>query len=152
VTATLAVSRIVAAHAAALPTLPGWSGVTVVDGPLLRGDGPNRYVTLGYVAGEDTPVASFTPLPSPDGNLHESGEVASLLVVGGDTMPAARDAALTLLGAWAGWLTADRTMAGRVIGDSEAHLSVDLSLAFDRQNRGIARARVVVTYTAHTYG
>lgn len=148
----LALGQVIAGHLATLPTLTGWSGVTVVDGPLLRGDGPNRYLTLGFVADDPSPFSSFVPVAEAQGDLRESGEFASLLVVGADSVAAARDAALLLLGAWASWLTRDRTLGGKVLGDSEAHLSVDLTAAINRQSGGIARARVAVTYTAHTYG
>jgi len=50
---------------ALLPTLPGWSGVTVINGPLVSADVPDDYVTVGYVA--DDQAGTFNTQQDPNG-------------------------------------------------------------------------------------
>lgn len=155
---TTAAGLILAAHAAKLPTLTGWGAngstpaVDVVEGPRMRQDSATRYLTLGHVPGDDGAAVSFVPLPEEQNDLRESGSIGCALYVAGSDVPTARAALLALLNPWAAWLADDRKMGNRLLGDSEAHLEVDLSLGLNRNSGGIATARVVIVYTAHTYG
>lgn len=153
-----AAGLIIDAHVAMLPTLTGWGGngstpaVAVVEGPLARQDAPPRWATIGYVAGDDSPHVSFVPVPEVQHDTRESGSIACALYVADADVPTARASLLTLVESWAGWLVGDRTLGGRLLGDSETHLEVDLTIGLNRSSGGLATARVVITYTAHTYG
>jgi hypothetical protein len=48
-----ALPLVIDATIALLPTLPGWSGVVVLDGPQVTAAAPREYVTVGFVDGED---------------------------------------------------------------------------------------------------
>jgi hypothetical protein len=143
---------IIDAHLSALPTLTGWDLVTVAEGPLLRQDPPGRWCTIGWVSDDTGPQVSFVPVPDAQGGARESGTIGCGLYVAADDVTAARATLLPLVGAWAGWLTTDRGMGERLVGDSEAHLDADLTLGVTRSSGGLATARVTITYTAHTYG
>jgi hypothetical protein len=152
----LAAPLIIAAHTAHLPTLPGWAGVAVYEGARIdRGDG-GRYVTVGYVAGDDGPAVHTEPETSGQGQNTEAGSIACNLVVTAADIPAARGAAFDLLAAWAQWLAVSPTMPD---GDGQAQLlpTSRLALVFDvvlttTRAGATASAVVTVTYTAHTYG
>ena len=61
-----------------LPTLPGWSAVTVLDGPLISADVPTDYVTVGYVDNEQ--AGSYSQVQDPNGFQYvETGTVRSQL-------------------------------------------------------------------------
>jgi hypothetical protein len=51
-----------------LPTLSGWTGVAVYDGPPVTADVPIDYVTVGWVPGEDF-GGSFEQVDEPGGML-----------------------------------------------------------------------------------
>ena len=69
---------IVARLLALLPTLPGWSGVTVIDGPLVSADVPTDYVTVGYVA--DDQAGTYNTTQDPNGFQYiEVGTIRSQL-------------------------------------------------------------------------
>jgi len=69
---------IVARLVALLPTLSGWSGVTVIDGPLVSADVPTDYVTVGYVA--DDQAGTYNMQQDPNGFQYiEVGTVRSQL-------------------------------------------------------------------------
>ena len=55
---------IVARLLALLPTLSGWSGVTVIDGPLISADVPTDYITVGYVADDQAGTGNTTQDPN----------------------------------------------------------------------------------------
>jgi hypothetical protein len=153
----LAAPRVIAAHAAALPTLPGWAAdgdrpaVAVYEGAALRRDDVREYVTLGYVAGVDDPAVSLEPVPTAQGQNRERGTVVCQLIVAAADVPAARTRTFDLIGAWSGWLVTDRTLGGTLMHGSETHLAADVALATTRAG-ATANALVTITYTAVTYG
>jgi hypothetical protein len=62
-----------------LPTLSGWTGVAVYDGPPVTGDAPTDYATVGFVVGEDF-GGSFEIVDEPGGMLTENGTVRTEIV------------------------------------------------------------------------
>jgi hypothetical protein len=158
----LAAPLIIAAHVAKLPTLPGWTGdgdrpaVTVYEGARTDRSDTRRYVTVGFVSGDDGPAVHSEPETTSQGQNREAGSIASNLVVTGPDVATARGAAFDLLASWAAWLATDRTMpdAGgqaQLLPQSTASLVFDVVLTTTRAG-ATASAIVTVTYTAHTYG
>lgn len=158
----LAAPLVLAAHVAKLPTLPGWAAdadraaVAVYEGAAVRRDDVREWATVGYVAGADGPVVVLEPVRAGQGQTTEAGSVTSQLVVGADTVAAARDRVFDLLAAWAGWLAEDRTLAdadgrARLLPGSDVHLAVDVTLITTRAG-ATANAVVTATYQATTYG
>jgi hypothetical protein len=153
----LAAPLIIAAHVAQLPTLPGWGAdgdrpaVVVYEGAATRRDDVRRYVTVGYVAGDDGPAVHTEPVTSGQGQNREAGSIASNLVVTGPDIAAARGAAFDLVASWAQWLAADRTLGGQLLPTSTASLVFDVVLSTTRAG-ATASTTVTVTYTADTYG
>lgn len=94
-----------------LPTLPGWSGVLVTDGPPLSGD-TGTYCAVGYVEDEQG-AGTFTQTPDDSGFFDvETGEVRSELYTGnGDgDLAAAVNAGFTLVNALQAAMKTDRTL------------------------------------------
>lgn len=127
-----------------LPTLPGWSGVTVMHGQQVSGDAPSDFVTVGYVPGEDF-AGSYEQSRPAGWGIEENGTVRSQVVsASGSTDIAAREArAYELVDAWEAWLSVDPTM-GVLMQGSTASLSVDVEPV---QNSAGAAARLIVTVT-----
>ena len=146
----LAAPLIIGAHVDVLPTLPGWDGVTVLEGAPLQRDELREYATVGYVAGADGPVVSLEPTPATQGQAREAGTVTSQLIVAAADVAAARARVFALLAAWAQWLAADSTLGGQLLKGSDLHLAVDVALATTRGG-ATANAVVTITYTATTY-
>jgi hypothetical protein len=158
----LAAPLIIAAHVAHLPTLPGWTGdgtrpaVAVYEGQRLdRGDG-GRYVTVGYVAGDDGPAVHTEPETTGQGQNAEAGSIACNLVVTAPDVAGARAAAFDLIASWAQWLATNPTMPdgngqAQLLPTSRAALVFDVVLTTTRAG-ATASAVVTITYTAHTYG
>jgi hypothetical protein len=71
-----ALPLVIDATLALLPTLPGWSTVSVYDGPQVVGDTPREYVTVGFVEGEDF-GGTFEPIAGPRG-CARGGRVAAV--------------------------------------------------------------------------
>lgn len=139
----LVVARLVA-H---LPTLPGWSGVSVYDGEPVTGDDPSEYVTVGFVPGEDF-AGSYEQSRPGSHDVEEIGSVRSQLVsTSGDVDLAGRRAAVfALVDAWEQWLTADPTM-GVLFPSSVATLAVDVEPVQNDQGSAV-RAVVTLNYLA----
>lgn len=127
---------------AVLPTLPGWTGVTVQHGQQVTGSAPGDFVTVGYVPGEDF-AGSYEQTRPGAWNVEETGTVRSQVVsASGDTDIAAREARVfALADAWEAWLTANPTL-GVLSASSTASLSVDVEPV---QNSAGAAARLIVT-------
>jgi hypothetical protein len=147
----LAAPLILAAHVATLPTLDGWGGVAVYEGAALRGDDVREWVTVGHVAGGDDPAISFEPTSDGQAQNREAGTINSQLIVAAPDVATARGRAADLLGAWVGWLAADRTLQARLLAGSEVRVGIDLALVTTRSG-ATANALVTITYTATTYG
>ena len=130
-----------------LPDLPGWSGVSVYSGPPVTGDAPTRYVTVGFVPGEDF-AGSYEQTYTPGGLLEEVGTVRSEVVcaTGDVDLPAMEADAFALVDAWEASITADGTLGVLPQGSTSA-LSVDVEPS---QTTSAAAQRLVVTlsYTA----
>ena len=111
---------------ALLPTLPGWSGVAVYDGPPLSGD-TGDYCAVGYVEDEQG-AGSWSLTPDGSGFFDsETGEVRSELYTGnGDgDLAAAVVAGHTLVNALATAAKADRTL-GFLPAGSTCSVSADV--------------------------
>jgi hypothetical protein len=145
-----------------LPTLPGWGAagdrpaVQVYEGARLSRDDGGRYVTVGYIAGDDGPAVHTEPVTAGQGQNREAGSIASNLIVTAADVAAARAAAFDLIASWAQWLVDDPTMrdAGgqaQLLPTSTASLVFDVVLTTTRAG-ATASAIVTVTYNAHTYG
>ena len=146
----LAAPLIVGAHVDVLPSLPGWSGVAVLEGAPLRRDDLREYATVGYVAGADGPTLALEPVPASQGQTREAGTVASQLIVAAADVATARTRVFALLASWAQWLADDQTLGGALLKGSDLHLAVDVALATTRAG-ATANAVVTITYAATTY-
>jgi hypothetical protein len=133
----LVVSRLVAY----LPTLPGWSGVTVVDGQPLSADYPGDFVTVGYSTGEDFGGA-YEQTYTGGGLLDEAGTVRSELVcqTGDVDLPGMRARAFALVDAWQAWVSSTANLGLGIT--LSAALSVDVQPI---QNTAGTAQRLTVT-------
>lgn len=145
----LVVNRLVAV----LPTLPGWSGVPVYDGPPVTADAPPTFVTVGFVLGEDF-GGSYEQTRNGEGGwqgaLTEAGTVRSEIVcaTGNVDLPAMRARAFALADAWEAWVSADETLG--VLGSSSvASLAVDVVPAQTTAG-SVQRLAVTLTYLARS--
>jgi hypothetical protein len=140
-----ALPRVVNATVALLPTLPGWPGVEVYDGPTTTRDAPADFVTVGFVDGEDF-GATMEPVESFGDLWEETGTVRSEIVsqTGDDDIAGRRARVFELFNAWQAALHADQTLGGIT---SSANLTADLQPV---QNTGGSAVRLAVTlsYTA----
>lgn len=129
---------------ASLPTLPGWSTVSIFDGPPVTGDAPRDYVTVGFVSGEAF-AGTYDRLRGEANLVEETGTIRSELVclTGDVDLPTVRARAFALADAWEAWVEADQTLG--VLGPSAtASLAVDVAPA---QTTEGAEQRLVLTLT-----
>jgi hypothetical protein len=142
----VALPLVIDATVALLPTLPGWSGVTVYDGPQITGDTPHNYATVGYVDGEDF-GGTFEAIPLLGDLLEEVGSLRSELVcwTGDVDFPAMRARAFALFNAWNAAVQDDVSLGGKVAAASLSGEVVPV------QNDKGSAVRLVVTlsYTAN---
>lgn len=119
----LVVDRLVA-H---LPTLPGWSGVTVYDGEPVTGDTPTDFVTVGFVPGEDFAGSFEQDRTSAAWSVEESGSVRCRLAsqTGDVDLATRRARVFELADAVEAWVVADPTL-GVLSPSSAASLAVDV--------------------------
>jgi len=131
---------------AVLPTLPGWTGVVVFDGPTLTRDALQDYVTVGFVDGEDF-GGSAEHLPGLGDLLEESETVRSEIVsqTGDDDMKGRRNRAFELFKAWQAWVQSDSSLG--VPGVTGAALSWDYQ-PVQNQSGTAVRLAVTLTYIA----
>jgi hypothetical protein len=119
--------RVVTALIGILPTLPGWSGVQVFDGPPNTEQEFTSYITVGHQDGADT-GGSFTQDYADDGIFwQESGDVVCRLVVqtGNDDLPTVRTSLFALLDSLQQYLLADRWLAGTLTPEGWSNVTVD---------------------------
>lgn len=131
-----------------LPTLPGWSTVTVSDGPYVGSDYPMQFCTVGYVEGEDF-GGTFDPILT-GGNLQqEDGTVVAELACqsGNVTTSSVRSQAFTLVAAVTDALEADETLGVAGVGA----ITLSASVA-GLQNDAGSEVRVVLTFSYTAYG
>lgn len=134
-----------------LPTLTGWDGVEVFDGPAVTGDAPTSYVTVGYAQDEDS-AGSFTKERAPliDGLDEETGAVRCELVVwsGDADLGPVRAHAFDLIDALDAVVSADQTL-GVLMPSSTARVVVDV-LPVQNQSGVVQRLPFSVEYLART--
>ena len=109
-----------------LPTLPGWSAVTVLDGPLISVDVPTDYITVGYVTSEV--AGNYASVQEPDGFRYgETGDVQSQLncTTGDSDLPGVRARAFALADAFDAAVRADRRL-GVLSAEGTSELSVQV--------------------------
>ena len=117
---------VVARLLALLPTLSGWSAVTVIDGPLVSADVPTDYVTVGYV--DNDQAGTYITAQSPDGFRYvETGTVRSQLncVTGDSDLAGMRARVFALMDAVEGAVRADRRL-GVLSPEGTSELDVDV--------------------------
>lgn len=127
---------------ATLPTLSGWSTVSVFDGPPVTADAPRDYVTVGFVQGEAF-AGSYDRVRGIANLVEEAGTIRSELVclTGDVDLPTVRARAFALADAWEAWVEADQTLG--ILGPSAtASLAVDVAPA---QTTEGAEQRLVLT-------
>lgn len=128
-----------------LPTLPGWAGVAVYDGPPVTADVPGSYVTVGFVLGEDN-GGSYDQVYLAGGLLEETGTVHCEIVcwTGDVDLATMRTQAFALADALQAAMSADGTLGGVV---RSAAMTVDVRPV---QTTAGAEQRLMVTlnYTA----
>lgn len=110
-----------------LPTLPGWSGVPVFDGPPVTGEVPQAYCTVGFAFEEDS-AGSFEHERAGNGfQLEETGGVRCELVatVGETDLARVRALAFDLLDEVEKTIRADQTL-GVLPPASTTNLAVDV--------------------------
>lgn len=136
-----------------LPTLPGWSGVAVYDGPPVTADAPDAYCTVGYVVGEDF-GGSYEQTRTAEGGwegcLEEAGTIRSEVVcaTGNVDLPAMELRAFQLVDAWEAEVSRDETL-GVLHPSASASLAVDVQpLQTDRGT--VQRLTVTLTYLARS--
>lgn len=132
-----------------LPTLPGWSGVEVFDGPPTTGDAPKSFVTVGFVQGEDY-GGNYDRTRGTANLLEENGAIRSEIVcwTGDVDLPTTRAQAFALADAWEAAVAADQTL-GVLPPSSTSSLTVDVAPV---QTTSGAEQRLVVTLTYFTRG
>jgi hypothetical protein len=119
-----------------LPTLPGWSGVDVLDGPPVTAEVPTDYATVGYVA--DDNAGAYTTVQDPNGFLSvEDGTVRSQLscVTGDVDLASTRIRAFALADALDAAVRADRTL-GVLSPAGTSELVVDVITAQNGNGSG----------------
>lgn len=127
-----------------LPTLPGWSGVSVFDGPPVTGDDPNAWCTVGYIS--DDKAGNYTTTQHDDGfSRHETGEVRSEVVcnTGDDDLTIVRARLFALLDAVDVAVRADRRL-GVLSAEGTSTFAVEVMSVKDAQ--GTAQG---ATFTLH---
>lgn len=139
----IVVSRLVAL----LPTLPGWSAVSVYDGQPLTSAPAGSLCTVGYIEDED--AGNYTDAASVIGNMFttEAGEVRCRLVVsdGGSTMATVRASAFALADALRDHLRGDPLM-GVLPQGSTTSLRVGIGSAQNGQGAG-QRLDFILSYS-----
>lgn len=132
--------------AAALPAVVG-AGVTVIDGPVISGDNPAAYLTVGHQPSvEDETAGTYEQTRTPTGGFvaEETGTVLMELaaLTGNPDVP---DSFATADAVHA-WVQADQTL-GVLTPGSTSTLSVEV---LEAQNRAGAVQRLLLTLTYTT--
>lgn len=132
--------------ASALPAVVG-STVTVIDGPVLSGNNPTAYLTIGHQPSvEDETAGSYEQTRTPLGGFvaEETGTILMELaaVTGNPQVPDS----FTTADAVHAWVQADQTL-GVLTPGSTSTLSVEV---LEAQNRAGAVQRLLLTLTYNT--
>lgn len=134
-----------------LPTLTGWSGVEVYDGPPVTGDAPTVYATVGFVLYEDS-AGSYSFEPHSEGwGTTEVGAIRGEIVAstGATDLPGVRAQAFALADAFEASIRADRTLGGTLPPVSSSRLVVDV-LPAQTQAGATQRLPFTFEYTSTT--
>lgn len=129
---------------ALLPTLDGWAGTVVYNGPPVTAAVPTSYATVGFVVGED--FAGSAEQVTGIGDIDsEAGTIRSEIVctTGAVDLPSMEAAAFALFDSWNAAVRADRTL-GVLPKGSTCSLAVDVD---PRQSGDGASQRLTVTLT-----
>lgn len=132
-----------------LPTLSGWSGVTVYDSMPTTAAAPAVYCTVGYLSDEHEGLYKTTF--APDGVRYmEQGSVSCHLVArtGSVDIPSMRATVFALADTFETYWRGDRKL-GVLPPDSEIGLTVDVMLTADENGTAAALA-FTLDYTAIT--
>ena len=133
-----------------LPTLPGWLGVTVYDGPPVTQDAPANYVTVGYVVGEDM-AGDYEQTDTAGDLTEESGTVRSEIVctTGNVDLPSVRARAFQLADAWRAEIRRDGTLGGVLTLGGSSSLAVDVQPAQTTAG-SVQRLTVTLSYMSRS--
>jgi hypothetical protein len=133
-----------------LPTLPGWYGVDVFDGPTVTGDAPTDYASVGYVQLEGSAGSYEFERHSDGWGTTELGAVrCEVVTAAGDTdIVGARARAFALIDALEASIRADQTL-GVLPTASTCRLVVDV-LPAQTTAGAVQRLAFTVEYTATT--
>lgn len=136
-----------------LPSLPGWSGVPVYDGPPVTADVPLTYVTVGFVVGEDfggSYEQTRNGENSYQGALEELGTVrCEVVATTGDVdLASMRSRVFALVDSWDAAIAADETL-GVLPPSSTSSLAVDVAPI---QSTGGTTQRLTVTVSYFARG
>ena len=140
---------VVTAMVGILPTLPGWSGVQVFDGPPNTEQEFGSYITVGHQVGSDT-GGSFTQDYADDGIFwQEAGDVVCRLVVqtGDNDLPTVRTNLFALLDPLQQHLQADRWLGGVLSADGWSNLTVDPLVVEDSSGTAMSLLITLHYYT-----
>lgn len=120
--------KVVQALLVMLPTLPGWAGVTVRDGPFLAPPTDGEFCTVGAVDDESSAGNFQQDISDLDGAVDEAGTVRCDVAVstGGDDLPAMRARAFALTDAVDLAVRADPTLGGVLGADGVVTVSGDV--------------------------
>ena len=135
-----------------LPTLPGYAGVAVYDGPPVADDGAKFYVTVGHIddgTGLDGSAGSYQTTPGQvDGLIDESGSLDLEFVVwtGDVDLPTVRTACYALVDTLEATIRADQTL-GLFLPGAVTQMTVNV-IPQQAPSGSEQRLIVTVTYTA----
>jgi hypothetical protein len=133
-----------------LPTLPGWSDVSIFDTDPVTGEVPMTYAVVARTS-EDTTSGNYVRLIEPSGLINESGTVRLHVVTRtGSVDPGqVRADGFALVDALEDAIAADQTLGGALGVPGVATLTVDVQSVANAS--GVAQSLIVsVNYAALT--
>lgn len=128
-----------------LPAVVGTS-VEVIDGPVVKGNSPSAYITIGHApSADDVTAGSFTQDVGPDGySASESGTVVCELaaVTGATDIPSV----FATFDAIATWLQDDMTLGGILTADATCTAAANVVQAQTTVG-AVQRLLLTISYT-----
>lgn len=129
----------------ALPAVVGPS-VKVYDGPVVTGENPPSYLTVGHVpSASETGAGTFTQDVGPDGySASESGTVACELAAstGSTVIPNV----FTTFGTISSWMQADMSLGGILTEDATCTAAANVVQAQTKAG-AVQRLLITISYT-----
>lgn len=119
--------KVKAALAAGVPTISSLTDVEVYAGPPISGEAPERYITIGYVEGDN--AGTYQQAREYDGFFtREVGEVRTQIVAqrGESDGSLAEADCFAAADAIDAWVWADRTLGGVLSQDSMVETTVEV--------------------------